>query len=225
MNGIKRLIGSLTKRGVKRTLQSAISISEDYLFDWRYATDTTARVPVKNLHISSSNKAEAHDYVPTRGRAFRKLMESMSFPKQSVFVDFGSGKGKLLLLASRYSFKRVVGIEFSDELCEIARRNFAAHRDRVRTCSEVEIVCSDVVDYKIKHDENIFFLFNPFGRSVMRQVLANIQRSYELNPRPLWLVYADPFYGDLVATQTRLKPHKTYFYGGYDFIVYACDTL
>jgi predicted RNA methylase len=39
------------------------------------------------------------------------------------FVDFGSGKGRVLLVASHYPFREVVGVEFSPELQKIAEGN------------------------------------------------------------------------------------------------------
>ena len=39
------------------------------------------------------------------------------------FIDFGSGKGRCLLMAGILGFKNVIGIEFAKDLCEWAKRN------------------------------------------------------------------------------------------------------
>lgn len=218
MNLVTRFVDSLARRGVRRTLQSAMSISEDYFFDFRHATDTARRVRLAKLRITSVNKGEAKDYIPTRGRAFRKLLDSLHFPNDSVFVDFGCGKGKLLLLASRYPFKRIVGIEFSPDLCEIAKQNVSTyHKGKP---SNVDIVCGDVIDYRFGDDENVLFFFNPFTRPVMLRVLAKVEESFLRKPRDMWLIYNDPACRDLIDRQSGFKEQRTYIYGGHDFIVF-----
>ena len=225
MNVAQRFVDSLTRRGLRRTAQTALSISEDYLFDFRHRTDTARRIRLRSLLFVSPNKQEAKDYIPTRGRAFRKLLDSLSLPKNSVFVDFGCGKGKLLLLASRYRFKRIVGIEFSPELAEIAKQNAARFetlsRERaIGTCS-IEVVCCDAAEYKFRDNENVLFFFNPFSSSVMSQVLANIERSFERKPREMWLLYNDPSCRDLIDGHTHFQQTGTYIYGGHDFLIFA----
>ena len=39
------------------------------------------------------------------------------------FVDYGLGKGRVLMLATEYPFKRIVGVEFSESLDRTARQN------------------------------------------------------------------------------------------------------
>jgi len=218
MNIVTRFVDSLARRGVRRTFQSAMSISEDYFFDFRHTTDTARRVRVAKLQIASTNKSQAKDYIPTRGRAFRKLLDSLDFADDSVFVDFGCGKGKLLLLAMHYPFKRIVGIEFSPDLCDVAEQNVETYRkDRAHA---VDIVCSDVTDYRFRDDENVLFFFNPFTRPVMRRVLANVDESFGRKPREMWLIYNDPACRDLIDGGSGFNEVRTFVYGGHDFIVF-----
>ena len=41
------------------------------------------------------------------------------------FVDLGCGKGKPLMVAASYGFRRLVGVDISAECIAIARRNIA----------------------------------------------------------------------------------------------------
>ena len=48
---------------------------------------------------------------------FRKVLASLQIAFHDyTFIDFGSGKGRALLLASEFPFKRIIGLEFSPEL-------------------------------------------------------------------------------------------------------------
>jgi hypothetical protein len=91
---LRRIRDSFLKRGLRRTFQSAISISQDHIFDILHGTDTVRIIRQEALTTVGVHKAKARDYVPTRGRAFNKLMEIVAFPKGGVFVDFGSGKAR-----------------------------------------------------------------------------------------------------------------------------------
>lgn len=225
MNLAQRFVTSLKQRGVRRTAQTALSISEDYLFDLRHTTDTARRIRLRSLLFVSPNKQEARDYIPTRGRAFRKLLDSLPLSDDSVFVDFGCGKGKLLLLASRYRFSRTIGIEFSPELAAIAKQNVVRFRNRALKRGDsvcpIEVVCSDAVEYKFRDDENVLFFFNPFSASVMGRVLVNIEKSFERKPRSMLLLYNDPSCRQLIDRQTHFRQTGAFVYGGHDFLIFS----
>ena len=52
-----------------------------------------------------------------------KLVKQNNNPGQDVFVDYGAGKGRTVVLASTYQFKRVIGVELAPELAAIAEEN------------------------------------------------------------------------------------------------------
>jgi tRNA A58 N-methylase Trm61 len=128
-----------------------------------------------------------------------------------------SHKGRLLLIASEYGFKRVIGVEFSHDLCEQARKNLLLFRKKVELDVDIEIIESDVVNYEIKDDENVF-LFSPFDEIVMAAVLENINISLEKKLRRVWLIYNSPVHRDII--ERNFVKLKDYVYGGAEFIVY-----
>jgi SAM-dependent methyltransferase len=214
---------SLAKRGLIHTLESVISVPQDYLFDILNGTDTARRIRQTALAVVSEHAEGARDYIPTRGRAFNKLMRRIGFPEGSVFIDFGSGKGKILLLASRLGFRRVIGVEFSAKLCAFAKQNVDVYRSKILVGNEVEVVCTDAAQYPIPDDANVFFMFNPFGMSVMETVADNIKISLNRKQRSIWMIYNDPVYVEAVKRQLKLREVMTYTYGGHDFIVISND--
>jgi predicted RNA methylase len=214
-----RAINSLKNKGLKRSIQSLLSILEDYWFDLKYGVDTRHWVELDDLEIKTKNKEKGRRYQPTRVRDFNKLMNTLTFPSNSVFVDLGSGKGRVILMATKYGFKRVVGVEFSHNLCEIARKNLLLFRKKSRLDVDVDIIKSDVVDYEIKGDENVFFLFSPFGEFVTAEVLKNISVSLEKKPRRVWLIYNNPVHRNIV--ERYFLKLTDYVYGGTEFIVYT----
>jgi hypothetical protein len=195
---IDRIANSLRERGLLGTVQASWSFLEDSIFDYRYGTNTKRWEPLDKYDIMSEYRSSGNRYQATKAKHMTKLLRAISFPPESVFVDFGSGKGRVLLIASGYRFKKVVGVEFSKELCVIARENLARYRKKVPQGVPVEIVDQDATQYQIGADENVFFFYNPFHEDVFLAVLKNIEGSLRTHPRRIWIIYHAPVYRDLV---------------------------
>jgi predicted RNA methylase len=221
LNAWLRIRDSIVKRGVRRTAQSAISILQDYIFDFLHGTNTVRKIRQDALSTVGAHKKEARDYVPTRGRAFLKLMERLVFPKGGVFIDFGSGKGKILMLASKLGFKRVVGVEFSPYLCDLANQNIVSFSRKDPSKVKIEILCMDAAEFSIPDDANVIFMFNPFGLAVMESVVANIDASLRGCPREYILIYNDPCYFEIIRQLPDLREAETFAYGGHEFFVFS----
>jgi SAM-dependent methyltransferase len=220
-NLLVRTWESLTERGFRRSWESARSLVEDIAFDLRYGTDTRRRVHVRELGTMGEKAPGASSYVPTRGRAFKGLLRNLTVVPDSVFVDLGSGKGKLLLLASDEGFRKVVGIEFSHSLSTIAKRNAERYSRHTGRCSTIEIVCCDAGDYVFRPDENVFFMFHPFGASVMDRVVRNLRKSLVDTPRRVWIVYTLPLLRNMLEEGLGVHEDHTYVYGGFEFVIFT----
>ena len=107
------------------------------------------------------------------------------------FVDYGSGKGKALLLASNYPFRSIVGVEYSAALTEAARSNIRHYRNRAMRCRNIEALHADARSYEPPAGPLLCFFFNPFDVSVWREVLARLEASVKQSPRPVHLVYVN----------------------------------
>lgn len=155
------------------------------LLDWWYGLESEKEVQLKELGIDPTDRQL---YRPSSWFTMRDLAAVVPVTREDVFVDFGSGKGRMVFLAALHPFRKVVGVEISDVLNEIARRNIARNRRKLR-CGNIEIVTSDVMEYPIPADMTIAYFFNPFGGDIFKKVIASIRISYEAHPRKLWIVY------------------------------------
>lgn len=217
----RRLLKSLAKRGVLTTLKGIACKLDDRWFDLRHGTDTAGRIVLDALKISGDNKSRGVNYTPTHASAFRRLIGSLSLPSDSVLVDLGCGKGKVLLLASQYRFQRIVGVEFSPELCAVAKSNVSSFRKRAAITNDLEIIERDAADYAIENDQNVFFLFNPFDAVVMGQVIANIQASLERRRRRVWIVYNNPVCHEVIQRSGAFVEAGSTVDGSSEFGVYV----
>lgn len=130
-------------------------------------------------------------YVPSAWHVLPRALRYVGVSERDTFVDFGCGKGRALHQAARWPFKRVIGVEISPELAEIARASLAV-RTRRHRARKVEVVVADVRDYPVPDDLTIAYFFRPFGDGPLEAVLRAIVESIDRNPRPVRLIYATP---------------------------------
>jgi SAM-dependent methyltransferase len=159
-------------------------------FDLIHGVDTNAGWPALACDIVSPNRDNAVPYDPAPWPTLRRSLQLASLrPDEFTFVDIGCGKGKMLLAALALPFNRIIGVEFSPFLCQIARNNLASARLIRRRCAQVQVSCSDAVEYPIPNEPTIFFFYNPFTYDVMEIVLGNIVGAQLRTPCPRYLIF------------------------------------
>jgi len=218
-NSATRLTQAVRRYGMLRTLNiillRKLAIVADILFDLKNGTDTRTVTELNDLYIISSNKKKGWKYESTPILALQKLFSMLIIPNNSIFVDFGCGKGKVLIIASEFGFKEVRGIDFSSELCKIAVNNCLKYKERVQNTIEYSVFESDVVDYQVRDDENVFYLFNPFDARILENVLNNIQLSLSRFPRKIWIIYSEPRYRSIIENSNTFKKENEFYYPEY----------
>jgi SAM-dependent methyltransferase len=106
------------------------------------------------------------------------------------FVDYGSGKGRVLFVAAEFPFRRLIGVEFARELHDAAVRNLASYRNPRQRCREIRPVLGDALRFAIPDGPCVLYFYTPFKAPLVRKVLGLVAASYAQNPRPMYVVYA-----------------------------------
>lgn len=162
---------------------------EKQRFDRRHGIETHVDVQLSELSIDSPNKHRGYKYHATPPVSFRSVLKRMRIDyKDYTFIDFGSGKGRTLLLASAFPFRKVIGVEFSEELHKQALANIQRYKEKHET-SPIESVHIDATEFALPNGPLVLYFFNPFDGTVLRQVLANIQRAASASKRRIFIVY------------------------------------
>jgi hypothetical protein len=214
---IHKVLRSLNERGSRATFslirKNIIHHSRQYFdhrFDRKFHTDTSGRIELSDLDIDSHNKTFGIYYEPTPVKTLRSVFSNLPNDLSDfVFVDFGSGKGRVLLAASDYNFKKIIGVEFARKLHLIAQNNIRIYRSKTQKCFDIESICMDAMNFCIPLAKSVFYFFNPFVNPVMLQVLDNIKKSYLDKPRKIFVIYYNPLLSHLVEHLTFLKKVKT----------------
>jgi SAM-dependent methyltransferase len=157
--------------------------------DRRLGVDTAREVRLDRLGLSGS---EWLGYEASGWRVLPRILPPPEVGADDVFLDYGSGKGRVLFQAAyAYPFKRVIGIELSPELNEIAASNIEHNQSRLR-CPDVQIITGDAAAYRIPDDVTVIYLYNPFRGATFSTVVDNIVDSLDRRPRGLRMVYKSP---------------------------------
>lgn len=221
MNALGWAVRSTKEKGVVQTIKIACNVAMDLRFDWKYGTDTMRWVDRNSLDTQSDNRSHSAPYRATKVGPLLQLLNTLNLPRDSNFVDIGSGKGRVLLIASQYGFRKVVGIEFSGELCAIARKNVEAFSRNARPLSVIEVIETDATKYRFGAEDRVFFMYNPFDAFILAKVVDNIQSSLEENPRKAWLIYNTPLHHEVIKSAGLFQSDSFYEIGGNHFRVYA----
>ena len=172
-------------------------------FDTAYNVDTTGLVwgeSLDGVEASGSALYWATGYYGVSPSAFDDALRAMSLSwHEFTFIDIGCGKGRALLLALRYGWHAVLGIELSPELAEIARRNlrsFSApwrHRD-----IDARVATGDATVVDLPPGPLVLYLYHPFAAPVMTRFLEHVRRALAAGRRPIYLLYTNPELGSML---------------------------
>lgn len=220
-----RLVQSIRNRGIKKSFISAYSYFYDYYYDKKFKVDTHTWVQVDDLDVEECKKEHAVLYQPTRVLPLRKLFRELNLPSHFTFVDIGSGKGRVLLLASEFGFEKVIGIEFSKFLCSIAKNNINSFKHNTGTKTVFQVINDDASNYKYVDNENVFFLYNPFDEVILEKVIENIAASLKSQKRKAWMIYANAVHRDLIEKTMKIVKVDDYSFLEFDFVVYEVELL
>lgn len=178
----------------------------DAEFDRKYAVDTGGTLRPSPDDVVGENWSLGTHYAAVEPAAFAEALNQIPLShSEFTFMDFGSGKGRCLLLASEFPFKKIIGVEFCPELNRIARQNVLRYPASARRCEEIEILDADASTFAIPNEPLLLFLNNPFAAPLMAKVVKNVADSFRRCPRRIAVIYFWPFHADLWQAAGFLK--------------------
>jgi len=176
---------------------AAFTVLHEIKGEKKYKLDTIRIDRLQFQKIKSENLKHASIYQATNYYLLEKAFDFLKNKNaNTAIVDFGSGRGRVLVVAAYYGFKKITGVDFSHSLCADAERNIEKIKPLFPSVA-FEIFCNDATNYSIEKNDTVFFFFNPFDEVVMLQVIKNILFSLKKNERKIYVVYVNPLHQEI----------------------------
>lgn len=172
-----------------------------FLFERRFGIRTSGNVDLESLGVAGDDRWH---YEPAEWRVLSRVLKQRDVGPEDVFLDFGSGMGRVVLRAAQYGPKRVIGVELSDDLNAIARENVDRMRHRLK-CQDIELVTADALEYEVPGDATIVFFNNPFTGPTFSEVMQRLVSSLDQSPRRMRIIYRNPIEHEAVIATNRFQ--------------------
>ncbi|SRR6266481_3926676 len=197
--GLFWLIGYNIAYHVSRRGRHAPASQEMDAFDSKYGTDTASFRDIRDLDaISLPAALFAGRYEPSSAELVRSALDRLQIdPERFTFIDFGSGKGRALLIAAGFPFKEVVGVEFSRELHEIAKKNIALIPPEITRAGVLRSIHGDAAVFELPKSDLVCYFYNPFGPPVITVVAERLAAHHKDYGYRIIIIYANPHHPEV----------------------------
>jgi SAM-dependent methyltransferase len=178
-------------------------------FDRKYGTDTGGYLGPEDLVKGRANDAFNHGYSAIAPSVFheacRRWQETLPAVSGRIkaysFVDVGAGKGRALLLAAELPFRKVIGVEVSEDLSSIAQGNVARWSRFANPKSKIRVVHEDAAKFRWPRTPLLVYLYNPFACSLVAQMAESLAAAAATGSGLVDLLYVNPTCTDTLTSQ------------------------
>jgi hypothetical protein len=168
----------------------------DMDFDWDFRVDTTSGTVGWRERLLG---AFLSPYQPTEPALFHEMLQSLEIEYADfTFIDLGSGKGRALLMAAEYPFRRILGVELLPGLHAVAVENLRKFHSPAQKCFALESRCEDARQFQFPAEPTVLYLFNPLPETGLKVVMRNLMVSLHGHARPIRVLYHNPLRRDIV---------------------------
>ncbi|HEX5284750.1 MAG TPA: class I SAM-dependent methyltransferase [Bryocella sp.] len=201
------LIGTL--RAVPAALTRRSPADLQHPFDQRYGTDTSGLIGGAALATGHRHDPYITAYAGVAPSRFETAMDRWRGTlgdakiEDYTFIDLGCGKGRALLLASRFPFREVVGIELNSRLAGIAQSNLKRWQSLAETSSPIRIIVGDATDPDLGGGPALLFLYNAFAERLVCRLADNIARSKDSARTDV--IYQNAYHADVFTHRAGFR--------------------
>ena len=182
-------------------------------FDRAHRVDTGGLIYADGLATGHEHDIHSSGYYATAPSLFRGAIKLWSAALEASpyrladysFVDIGCGKGRVVLLASEYVFREVIGVELNPQLAAVARRNLRWWMRRKRACRHVRIAHGDALSFPLPDGPVVLFFFNSFEEEMARMWLDRLVEIAAARSAPIDLIFMHPEHHKLLTATPAIQ--------------------
>jgi precorrin-6B methylase 2 len=116
------------------------------------------------------HKPDSFEYSAMNYSKVQSVLQHLSLQSSDIFVDVGCGKGRVVCCAARHPCRKVIGVEYSEDLCRQARTN----SERLRGRKAPVLIHNGIAEEFDYTKATTLFFFRPFGGTTLDAVLHRI---------------------------------------------------
>lgn len=190
VGGIKTLFRELGCRDATSTLIHAMV---DRAMDRWFRVSTLAGEELGDSGLANLANRDYVDYAPVDYWSFWRAMRRVRVEpgRGEVFVDYGAGRGRVLIAACLWPFGEVIGIELVPELAAGARKNLNRAKPKLRG-TPYRVLTGDALDFELPAEATVLHFYNPFRGEALLHVTRRVADSLRRAPRQLTVLFANP---------------------------------
>jgi hypothetical protein len=156
----------------------------DNYYEKYFDVSTKGFVTMEELGIKNH---ESVDYSSVHYKHIFNMLKKLPIETHdSTLLEYGCGKGRAIITAAAFQFKKIIGVEIS-YLIHQAKKNI--DKDRHRRTFNIDLNHCDAQDYIVPDEVNIIYFYNPFRGSILENVIRNIYYSFKNNPRKIYIIF------------------------------------
>ena len=128
------------------------------------------------------NNLDLTNYSPHSPSCFGlfNVLKNLDITINDEIMDIGSGKGFALLIMNLFPFKKIYGIEASDNFNLICKNNLELINKYKNdfNLNRFSLINQDVQNFEFtkKHKINYFYFYNPFTSDIFEYIIKNISQ-------------------------------------------------
>ena len=179
----------------------------DLEFDLRWGTDTTEGQSTRDLGYTGDLLEHSKRYDPSSEAMLRSPVEALGLnPAEYDFIDYGAGKGRVLMMAMQMGFRSVTGIELSHRLCDVAAANITRFSAQNPELKPARIIAANATTHHPTGSAIVAYFYNPFDAAVMEQVRACLEHATDTGTGRIIVIYVNPEHDTVFRDAPRWTP-------------------
>ena len=192
-------------------------------FDLKYGTDTGGYIGPHEIRSGGIHDAMNNGYSAVAPSVFREacrrwratLPPSAAQVEAYSFVDVGAGKGRALLLAAELPFRKVIGVELSEDLARVAQKNITIWKRLAHPRAKIRVMHEDAMEFRWPRTPLLVYLNNPFDCALVERLASRLAAAAVSGPGLVDILYLNPACTDALtgtgAGSTWIPPEKGFF--------------
>lgn len=162
---------------LRKKLKRKIEIIIDKIFGYDFLTT----VSQEKLGLDPKKYSRCS---PSGNKYLANVLNKLEIKESDSIMDIGCGKGSVLNLLIKYPFKNICGIEVSDALHEICKKNMQRLNDK-----RVIIYNLDARNFEDYQNYNIYYMYNPCSEEILNPIIKKIANKAKSNTQ---IIYNNP---------------------------------